>query len=78
MNARVARSEHQTNVARALTHASCTQLVRRVSETERIEARGNLDRRTRQLAFVHLMATVDGRIMARAQYTKSIVRIRPA
>ena len=55
----------------AATHASATSRRTRVSDSARIEARGHLDRVTKQPAFVKVEATVDGRVVARGQYISS-------
>ena len=60
----------------ALTHAVATQLVAAAQEGERVEVRGAVDRRTRRLAFVYVVATVDDRTIARCQLTKFIVERR--
>ena len=62
----------------AATHASATPAGTRVSDSARIEARGHLDRLTKQPAFVKVEARVDGRVVASGCYTTSIVRPRPA
>jgi alkylhydroperoxidase/carboxymuconolactone decarboxylase family protein YurZ len=45
-------------------------------EGEQVTVRGTLDRRTRHLAFVSVVATADERSIARAQVTKSLVQRR--
>lgn len=57
----------------AVTHSVATQLMAAARDGEWVEARGALDRRTRRLAFVSVTAAVDGRLVARAQLTKSVV-----
>ena len=59
----------------AVTHASSLQLISPVRLGERIECRAHLDRRGGRLAFLTALATVDGRPVARANLTKSIVQI---
>lgn len=66
----LAQAEH------ALTHAVATQLVAAAHDGDRVEVRGAVDRRTRRLAFVSVVAAVDDRTIARAQLTKSIVERR--
>ncbi len=57
----------------AVTHMISTQLHAAALLGERVEVGAWLDRRTRNLAFVSATATVDGRVIAKAQLTKSIV-----
>lgn len=61
----------------AVTHAYATQFLSAASEDETVEVRGTLLRRGRRLAFVSVTADVQGKIVAQAQITKSIVA-RPA
>ena len=49
-----------------------------MSDSARIEARGHLDRLTKQPAFVKVEARVDGLVVASGRCTKSFVRLRPA
>jgi acyl-coenzyme A thioesterase PaaI-like protein len=63
----LATSEH------AVTHAVATLFFAGAVEGDRVEARGTVDRRTRRLGFVSVVAAVDGRTIARAQLTKSVV-----
>jgi len=60
----------------AVTHAVATQLVAAAREGQRVEGRGEVDRRARRVAFLSVVATVEGRTIARAQLTKSIVEFR--
>jgi len=60
----------------SFTHAISTQLIAVAQEGERVQVRGAVDRRTRRLAFVWAVATVEDRTIARAQLTKSIVKRR--
>jgi acyl-coenzyme A thioesterase PaaI-like protein len=62
-----------TEQEHAVTHTVSTQLIAAAAAGERVEARGSLDRRTRRIAFVTVVATVDDRTIARSQLTKSIV-----
>ena len=62
----------------AATHASATPAGTRVSDSARIEARGHLDRLTKQPAFDKVEARVDGLVVASGRCTKSFVRLRPA
>lgn len=57
----------------AITHAMSMQLVAAARGGETVEASGVVDRRTRRLAFVSAVATVGDRVVARAQFTKSVV-----
>jgi acyl-coenzyme A thioesterase PaaI-like protein len=57
----------------AVTHAIATQLVAAAKDGDRVEVRGQVDRRTRRLAFLSVVATADDRTIARAQLTKSIL-----
>ena len=58
----------------AVTHASALQVLGGASRGYRVEARAQLDRRTKRLAFVSAAATVDGTVVATAQLTKSVVK----
>lgn len=57
----------------ALTVSSAMQLVGAAALGERVEVRGELDRRTRRMAFLSVRAAVDGRVIARTVLTKAIV-----
>ncbi len=57
----------------AVTHAVATQLFAAAQEGDEVEVRGGLDRRTGRLAFLSVTASVGGRLIARAQITKSVV-----
>ena len=60
----------------AVTHMIATQLLAAADLGERVEVRAQLERRTRNLAFLSATAAVDERPIARAQLTKSIVAAR--
>lgn len=57
----------------AVTHAVTLSLIGAAPPGARVEVRGEVDRRTRRLAFVSVVARVDGTVVARAQMVKSIV-----
>jgi acyl-coenzyme A thioesterase PaaI-like protein len=57
----------------AVTVMSSVTLVGAARAGERVEVRARLDRRTRRLAFLGAVATVDGATVARATLTKSVV-----
>ena len=50
------------------------QLLRQVPTGARVELRGELLRRSRNLAFIRAVTTVDGTTVATAQFTKAISR----
>ncbi|WP_375502218.1 hypothetical protein [uncultured Jatrophihabitans sp.] len=58
----------------AVTHASSLQVLGGAVRGYRVEARAQLDRRSRRLAFVSAAATVDGMVVATAQLTESVVK----
>jgi acyl-coenzyme A thioesterase PaaI-like protein len=58
----------------AVTHMISTQLVAAARAGERVDVRGTLLRRTRNLAFVTVDAEVGDRLVARSQLTKSVLR----
>lgn len=59
----------------AVTHAVAMQLLAPAGSGDRIEVRGVADRRTGRLGFVSVAAQVGTATVARAQLTKSIVRL---
>ena len=61
----------------AVTHSVTLGLVAAAPPGARVEARGEVDRRTRRLAFVSVVARVEGTIVARAQLVKSVVPSAP-
>jgi acyl-coenzyme A thioesterase PaaI-like protein len=60
----------------AVTHAIATQFVAVAREGERVDVRGSVDRRTRRLAFLSVIAKAGDRTIARAQLTKSLLESR--
>ena len=58
----------------AVTHDLSVQLLRPVSGGSRVEVAGTVLRRGRAVAFLRAEATVDGRVVAAAQVTKTLVR----
>lgn len=67
---------HLTHGEHAVTHSLSLQLVRAAPAGAVVEAHGELDRRTRRVAFVSVVARVGGATVARAQLVKSVVRMR--
>jgi acyl-coenzyme A thioesterase PaaI-like protein len=65
-----------TAAEHALTHSISVQLVAAARDGELVDVRGSVDRRTRRLAFVSVVASVGDRMIGRAQLTKSIVEFR--
>ena len=59
----------------AVTHAVAMQLLAPAGSGDRIEVQGVADRRTGRLGFVSVVAQVGDAVVARAQLTKSIVRM---
>jgi uncharacterized protein (TIGR00369 family) len=57
----------------AVTHELSVQLLRPVSAGSRVEVVGTVLRRGRAVAFLRAEATVDGRVVAAAQVTKTLV-----
>lgn len=57
----------------AVSHAVALSLITAAAEGDTVEAVGDLDRRTRRLAYLSVTARVSGAIVARAQLVKSIV-----
>lgn len=57
----------------AVTHAIATQLFAAARLGEQVDVRASIDRRTRRLAFLSVLATVGDTTIARAQLTKSIL-----
>ena len=69
----LALAPHLTSDEHAVTHMVATTFAAAAREGDRVEVRGTLDRRTKRLAFVSVVATVAGETVARATLTKSIV-----
>ena len=57
----------------AVTHDLAVQLLRPVPGGKRVEVRGSVLRRGRAVAFLRADAMVDGRLVAAAQVTKTLV-----
>jgi uncharacterized protein (TIGR00369 family) len=57
----------------AVTHDLSVQLLRPVPGGSRVEVRGTVLRRGRAVAFLRAEALVDGRVVAAAQVTKTLV-----
>ncbi len=57
----------------AVTHDLSAQLLRPVPGGSRVEVRGTVLRRGRAVAFLRADAVVDGRVVAAAQVTKTVV-----
>lgn len=60
----------------AVTHDLSVSLLRPVSADNRVELRGTVLRRGGSVAFLRAEATAEGRVVAAAQVTKSIVAAR--
>jgi acyl-coenzyme A thioesterase PaaI-like protein len=69
----LALATHLTSEEHAVTHMVATTMAAAAREGDRVEVRGTLDRRTKRLAFVSVVATVAGETVARATLTKSNV-----
>ena len=64
---------HLHDAEHAVTHDLTVSLLRPVSADEQVAVVGGVLRRGRAVAFLRAEATVNGRIVAAAQVTKSIV-----
>jgi uncharacterized protein (TIGR00369 family) len=64
---------HLDDAEHAVTHDLTVSLLRPVSADEQVAVVGGVLRRGRAVAFLRAEATVNGRIVAAAQVTKSIV-----
>ena len=64
---------HLDDAEHAVTHDLSVSLLRPVGADEQVAVVGSVLRRGRALAFLRAEATVDGRTVAAAQVTKSIV-----
>jgi uncharacterized protein (TIGR00369 family) len=60
----------------AVTHDLAVSLLRPVAAEARVDVVGTVLRRGRAVAFLRAEATVDGELVAAAQVTKSVVRLR--
>jgi acyl-coenzyme A thioesterase PaaI-like protein len=60
----------------AVTHHIATQILSAGREGDLVRITAVLERRTRRLGFVSVTATVDDRLLARSQITKSVIEIR--
>jgi uncharacterized protein (TIGR00369 family) len=60
----------------AVTHDLTASLLRSVAADKRVDVVGSVLRRGRSVAFLRAEATVDGEVVAAAQVTKSVVRLR--
>ena len=60
----------------AVTHAVATQFISAAPLAEPIIVRGTVDRRTRKMAFLSVLATAEERPIARGQLSKSIIEAR--
>jgi acyl-coenzyme A thioesterase PaaI-like protein len=60
---------------RVTTDAVATQMTGAARDGDRVAARGAVDRRTRRLGLVSVVATTGERLIARAQLTMSIVEV---
>jgi acyl-coenzyme A thioesterase PaaI-like protein len=60
----------------AVTHHISTQLLSPGKRDEEVLVTAVLERRTRRLGFVTASATVDDRLVARSQITKSVIAVR--
>ena len=60
----------------AVTHDLTVSLMRPVAADQRVDIVGTVLRRGRAVAFLRAEATVDGEVVAAAQVTKSVVRLR--
>jgi len=60
----------------AVTHDLTVSLIRPVAADARVDVVGSVLRRGRAVAFLRAEATVDGEVVAAAQVTKSVVRLR--
>lgn len=67
---------HLTSTEHAITHAISTQLISAAGQGQVIEARGTVDRRTRRMGFISVLAQTGDAVLARAQLVKSVVALR--
>jgi uncharacterized protein (TIGR00369 family) len=64
---------HLADHEHAVTHDQAVSLLRPVGADSRVEVVGTVLRRGRAVAFMRADATVDGRLVATAQVTKTVV-----
>ena len=64
---------HLADDEHAVTHDQSVSLLRPVGADSRVEVVGTVLRRGRAVAFLRADATVDGRLVATAQVTKTVV-----
>ena len=64
---------HLADDEHAVTHDQAVSLLRPVGADSRVELVGTVLRRGRAVAFLRADATVDGRLVATAQVTKTVV-----
>jgi uncharacterized protein (TIGR00369 family) len=67
---------HLSDGEHAVTHDLTVSLIRPVAADARVDVVGSVVRRGRTVAFLRAEATVDGEVVAAAQVTKSVVRLR--
>ena len=67
---------HLSDDEHAVTHDLSVSLLRPVAAGKRVDITATVLRRGRAVAFMRAEATVDGEVVAAAQVTKSVVRLR--
>ena len=67
---------HLSDDEHAVTHDLSVSLLRPVAAGKRVDLTATVLRRGRAVAFMRAEATVDGEVVAAAQVTKSVVRLR--
>ena len=67
---------HLSDDEHAVTHDLSVSLLRPVAAGKRVDMTATVLRRGRAVAFMRAEATVDGEVVAAAQVTKSVVRLR--
>ena len=67
---------HLSDDEHAVTHDLTVSLLRPVAADKRVDVTATVLRRARAVAFMRAEATVDGEVVAAAQVTKSVVRLR--
>ncbi len=68
--------DHLVDDEHAVTHDLAVSLLRPVAADVRVDITATVLRRGRAVAFMRAEATVDGEVVAAAQVTKSVVRLR--